>query len=168
MAIKFDIGEGLHNPGFRNRRAAMRQSEELRNRVFMKYQALVGTVYKNNLAARRAAIAELKDPKKHEEYWDEDTKPRRELNLTSSCFAKVIPSAGGVFLYFRSNPTKGYWYPAAGTTAGTAKRVYKLLKSKSLGRAYHDFWGAQNGAKKRITRAGNIEYDIKKFPKAPR
>ena len=80
----------------------------------------------------------------------------------------MIPSAGGVFLYFRSNPTKGYWYPAAGTTAGTAKRVYKLLKSKSLGRAYHDFWGAQNGAKKRITRAGNIEYDIKKFPKAPR
>ena len=132
----------------------MRQTEAQRDQVFAKYQSLVGTVYKNSLAARRAAQAELKDPKKTPEYWNEDTKPRKTLHITSSCFAKVVPSAGGVFLYFRSNPEKAYFYPAAGTTAETAERVYALVKSRSLGRAYHRYWGAQNGAKKVMSKSG--------------
>lgn len=156
MAIQFDADNVLHNHSFnwRNRRAAMRQTEAQRDQVFAKYQALVGTVYKNSLAARRAANAELNDPKKTPEYWNEDTKPRKTLHITSSCFAKVVPSAGGVFLYFRSNPEKAYFYPAAGTTAATAERVYNLVKSKSLGKAYHKYWGAQNGARKVMSKSG--------------
>lgn len=157
MSIVFNVANNAafaNGATMRNRRAAQRQSEAMRGRVFAKYQALVGTVYKNSLAARRAAQAELNDRKKHEEYWDNDTTPRRNLNMSSSCFAKVIPSAGGVFLYFRSNPERGYFYPCAGTTAATAERVAKLLKSPSLGSAYHSYWGAQNGAKKVMSKSG--------------
>lgn len=165
--MHFEIGEGLGNGGFRNRRAARRQTEEMRSRIFAKYQDQVGTVYKNSLAARRAANAELDDKTKHPEYWDNDRYPRLELNITSSCFARAIPSNGGVFLYFRSNPDKAYFYPSAGTTAATAKRVERLVSSGSLGKAYHNYWGKQNGAKKRLTKAGNIDYGIK-FPRSPR
>lgn len=164
MAIQFNAGNVLHNYNFNyaNRRAARRQTEAQRDRVFEKYRALVGTVYKNSLAARRAAFAELRDPTKTPEYWNEDTQPRKELNITSSCFAKVIPSAGGVFLYFRSNPSKGYFYPSAGTTAATAKRVEKLVSSPSLGIAYHRYWGAQNGAKKVMSKSGrSYSYQLK-------
>lgn len=170
MSIVFNVANNAafaNGATMRNRRAAQRQSEAMRSRVFAKYQALVGTVYKNSLAARRAANAELNDRKKHEEYWNNDTTPRRTLNLSSSCFAKAIPSASGIFLYFRSNPEKGYFYPAGGTTEESAKRLYKLLSSSSPGTAYHAYWGAQNGAKKRITKAGNTEYALKRFPKAP-
>jgi hypothetical protein len=150
----------------------MRQTEEMRNKVFSKYQNLVGTIYKNSLAARRAANAELNDPKMHPEYWDNDSQPRKTLNMSSSCFAKAIPSAGGVFLYFRSNPEKAYFYPCAGTTAETAKRLSTLLKSPSIGRAYLGGWGAQNGAKKVTSKSGrSYSYklnggktlDLKKF-----
>lgn len=167
--MHFEAGNMLHNGGFNyaNRRAARRQTEDMRNRIFSKYQDLVGTVYKNSLAARRAANRELNDPTKHPEYWNDDSTPRLPLNITSSCFARVVPSNGGVFLYFRSNPEKAYFYPAAGTTAETAKRVEKLVTSPSLGQAYHQYWGQQNGAKKRITKKGNIDYGIR-FPKAPR
>lgn len=156
MAIQFNAGNVLHNYNFNyaNRRAARRQTEAQRNRVFSKYQSLVGTAFKNSLAARRAAHKELNDPMKTPEYWDNDTKPRKELHITSSCFSKVIPSAGGVFLYFRSNPNKPYFYPSAGTTAATAKRVEKLVSSPSLGIAYHNYWGAQNGAKKVMSKSG--------------
>lgn len=170
MSIVFNVANNAafaNGATMRNRRAAQRQSEAMRGRVFAKYQALVGTVYKNSLAARRAANAELNDRKKHEEYWNNDTTPRRNLNMSSSCFAKAIPSAGGIFLYFRSNPEKGYFYPAGGTTEESAKRLYKLLSSSSPGSTYHAYWGAQNGAKKRITKAGNTEYALKRFPKAP-
>ncbi len=176
MAILFDI-HGASKPGMnqytiRNRRAAQRQTEALRDKVFTKYQSLVGTVYKNSLAARRAASAELRDKDKHPEYWNEDTQPRKPLNLSSTCFAKAIPSAGGVFLYFRSNPEKAYFYPSAGTTAETAKRVENLLTQPSIGRAYLNYWGAQNGAKKVMSKSGrSYSYklkggrtlDIKKF-----
>ena len=164
MSVVFDIGDRLHNYNFnwRNRRAAMRQTEAERDRVYAKYQMLVGKRYgfPNSLAARRAADAELRNPKSHPEYWNEDTKPRRALNITSSCFARVVPSAGGVFLYFRSNPEHAYFYPCAGTTAGTAERVYELVKSKSLGRAYHRYWGAQNGAKKVVSKSGKASYKL--------
>lgn len=136
---------------FRNRRAAMRQTEEQRSRIFAKHQALVGTLYKNMLSARRAANRELDELP---EYWDEDTHPRLPLNISSSCFAQIIPSSGGVFLYFRSNPDKGYFYPSAGTKAETAKRVYDLVSSGSLGTAYHNYWGAQNGAVKKMSKSG--------------
>lgn len=171
MAVRFEVqfDTAFNNSrSMKNRKAAQRQSEAMRDRVFAKYQSLVGTVYKNSLAARRAAIAELNNPNLHEEYWDNDNEPRRPLFMSSSCFARAIPSAGGVFLYFRSNPAKGYFYPSAGTKAATAKELYKLLSAPSLGRAYHNGWGARNGAKKRITKAGNTEYAIKRFPKSPK
>ena len=157
MAIVFNVANSVpyaNGSMMRNRRAAMRQTEEMRNKVFAKYQNLVGTIYKNSLAARRAANAELNDPKMHPEYWDNDSQPRKTLNMSSSCFAKAIPSAGGVFLYFRSNPEKAYFYPCAGTTAETAKRLSTLLKSPSIGRAYLNGWGAQNGAKKVMSKSG--------------
>lgn len=157
MAIVFNVANSVpyaNGSMMRNRRAAMRQTEEMRNKVFDKYQNLVGTIYKNSLAARRAANAELNDPKMHPEYWDNDSQPRKTLNMSSSCFAKAIPSAGGVFLYFRSNPEKAYFYPCAGTTAETAKRLSTLLKSPSIGRAYLNGWGAQNGAKKVMSKSG--------------
>lgn len=144
---------------FRNRRAAMRQTEEQRSRIFAKHQALVGTLYKNMLSARRAANRELDELP---EYWDEDTHPRLPLNISSSCFAQIIPSSGGVFLYFRSNPDKGYFYPSAGTKAETAKRVYDLVSSGSLGTAYHNYWGAQNGAVKKVSKSGkSYSYKLK-------
>ena len=175
MAIVFNVANSVpyaNGSMMRNRRAAMRQTEEMRNKVFSKYQNLVGTIYKNSLAARRAANAELNDPKMHPEYWENDSQPRKTLNMSSSCFAKAIPSAGGVFLYFRSNPEKAYFYPCAGTTAETAKRVSTLLKSPSIGRAYLNGWGAQNGAKKVMSKSGrSYSYklnggktlDLKKF-----
>lgn len=164
MAIQFDAGNVLHNYNFnwRNRRAAMRQTEAQRSQVFAKYQALVGTIYKNSLAARRAANAELNDPKKTPEYWNEDTKPRKTLHITSSCFSKIVPTAGGVFLWFRSNDQKPYFYPCAGTTEATAERVYELVKSRSLGRAYHRYWGAENGARRMTNqKTGGVYYKFK-------
>ena len=161
MGIRFTPGDQLHNPGFNwaERRAAFRQTEEQRNEIFAKHQALVGTLYKNTMAARRAANSELNQLP---EYWDDDLTPRRPLNITSSCFANIIPAAGGVFLYFRSNPTKGYFYPSAGTKAETAKRVGKLVEEPSLGRAYHDYWGAQNGAQKKVSKSGkSVTYKLK-------
>lgn len=161
MGIRFTPGDQLHNPGFNwaERRAAFRQTQEQRNEIYAKHQALVGTLYKNTMAARRAANSELKQLP---EYWDEDTTPRRPLNITSSCFANIIPAAGGVFLYFRSNPTKGYFFPSAGTKAETAKRVGKLVESPSLGQAYHEYWGAQNGARKKISKSGkSVTYKLK-------
>lgn len=157
MAIVFDIvnTKAHYNVNtMQNRRASMRQTEEMRNKVFAKYQNLVGTIYKNSLAARRAANAELNDPNKHEEYWDKDTKPRKTLNMSSSCFAKIIPAAGGAFLYFRSNPEKGYFYPCGGTTASTAKRIEELMNADSIGSAYLGGWGAKNGARKVMSKSG--------------
>jgi hypothetical protein len=162
MPITFLAGNQLHNPNFKNRRAAQRQTEAERSRIFAKYQSLVGTMFKNSLAARRAANAELNNPSLHPEYWDDDTTPRLPLSLTSSCFAQVTPMAGGVMLYFRSNPSKGYFYPSGGTKAETAKRVYDLLSSPSLGQAYHSYWGAQNGAKKVTSKSGkSYSYKMK-------
>lgn len=152
--IQFYVGDHLHNPAHaaaKRSRAARRQTEEQREKIFAKYQALVGTLYKNSLAARRAANRELKEVP---EYWNEDLVPRRELNTTSSCIERVVPNAGGVFIYFRSNPSKGYFYPSAGTTAETAKRVEQLVTSPSLGRAINGAWGQQNGAQKVFSKSG--------------
>ena len=152
--IQFYVGDHLHNPAHaaaKRSRAARRQTEEQREKIFAKYQALVGTLYKNSLAARRAANRELKEVP---EYWNEDLVPRRELNTTSSCIERVVPNAGGVFIYFRSNPSKGYFYPSAGTTAETAKRVEQLVTSPSLGRAINGAWGQQNGAQRVMSKSG--------------
>lgn len=157
MAIQFNAGNVLHNYHFNyaNRRAAKRQTEAQRQAVFDRYSALVGTVYKNSLAARRAALYELNDPQLTPEYWDKDTKPRRELNITSSCIKSVTPYAGGCFIQFQnSKNNKSYFYPCAGTTAETAKRIYNLVKSRSLGTLYHNGWGSQNGAKKVMSKSG--------------
>lgn len=180
MAIQFSInkagqpGQNAVSFNYANRRAARRQTEEQRNRVFSKYQALVGTVFKNSMAARRAASKELNDPDKTPEYWNEDTKPRRELNMSSTCFSKAVPAAGGVFLYFQSNPEKGYFYPSAGTTEATAKRLERLISAGSIGGFYHSSWGKQNGAKKVMSKSGKSysyrmkgggSLDIRKFDK---
>lgn len=162
MPIVFEAGNQLHNHHFKNRRAAKRQTQAERDKVYAKYQLAVGTLFKNSMAARRAADQELRNPAVHPEYWDEDKAPRLPLSLTSSCFSRIVPAAGGVFLYFRSNPEKGYFYPSAGTTAATAERVYDLLNSRSLGRKYHAYWGAQNGATKKVSKSGkSYSYKLK-------
>lgn len=164
MGIRFTPGSGTGNAGLRNRRAAYRQTLADRERVFAKYQSLVGKRYgfANSVAARRAAEQELKNPRLHPEYWDEDNVPRQNMNLNSSCFANIIPAAGGVFLYFRSNPSKGYFYPSAGTTEETAKRVAQLVTSPSMGGAYNGYWGAQNGARKKYSKSGkSVTYTLK-------
>ena len=165
MAIVFNIATSVpyaNGSMMRNRRAAMRQTEEMRNKVYAKYQSLVGKRYgfANSMAARRAANEELNNPKLHPGYWDNDTQPRKTPNMSSRRFEKGIPTAGGVFLYFRSKPEKGYFYPCAGTTAGTAERLAKLLKSQSIGRAYLNGWGAQNGAKKVVSKSGKASYQL--------
>lgn len=160
MAIRFHIDNDIaFSNHIRNRRASRRQTDEQRDQIFAKHRALVGTLYKNLLAARRGAQRELKELP---EYWDEDTTPRRELNLSSTCFENIIPVAGGVMMYFRSNPSKGYFYPSAGTVAETAKRVADLLSKQSIGHSYHSYWGAQNGARKVVSKSGkSVSYKLK-------
>ena len=175
MAIRFELNNNTaHNSGFRNRRASMRQTEDMRNAIFAKYQALVGMQFRNTAEARRAALNELGNPELHPEYWDEDQTPRQTLNLSSTCFARAVPAAGGVFLYFQSNPTKGYFYPSAGTTAETAKRVADLFAHGSVGKYYHAAWGKVNGARKKVSKSGKSysyrlrgggSLDLKKFDK---
>ena len=81
------------------------------------------------------------------------------------------------FPVFPQQSSKGYFYPAAGTTAETAKRVEQLVSSPSLGQAYHNYWGAQNGARKVTSKSGkSYSYklkggktlDISKFDKMSR
>ena len=174
MPITFSLGGAKGNAGFRNRRAAQRQTEAMRAKVFDKYRMLVGTPFgpKNMMEAHRRAASELNNRDIHPEYWDDDRSPRLPLSLSSSCFSQVTPIAGGVMLYFRSNPTKGYFYPSAGTKEDTAKRVYDLFSHGSIGRYYNAYWGAQNGATKRVSKSGkNVSYklrggktlDLKKF-----
>lgn len=163
MPIHFNVAVdkkygNFTNFRYANRRAARRQTEEQREKIFAKYQALVGTTFRNMGAARRAAQAELRQLP---EYWDEDTTPRRELNIASSCFARIVPSAGGVFIYFRSNPEKGYYYPAAGTKEGTARQVEKLVTAPSLGQAYWHSWRKRNAAPKVIGKDGSSYYRLK-------
>lgn len=155
MSIRFDVGNGSGNRfSFKNRRAAYRQTQAERNNVYAKYQALVGTLFKNSMAARRAADAELRDPKQHPEYWDNDQVPRLPLRNTSTCVDALVPAAGGVFIYFKSNPSKGYFYPSAGTTEGTAERIGELLTSTSIGESLNGGWGAQNGAARKYSKSG--------------
>lgn len=165
MPITFSVSNGSGNRfNMANRRAAQRQTEQMREKVFDKYRMLVGTPYgpRNMMDAHRKAVSELNDPRIHPEYWDNDSTPRLPLSLSSSCFAQVTPVAGGVMLYFRSNPSKGYFYPSAGTKEETAKRVYQLLSSGSMGGAYNSYWGAQNGAKRKYSKSGkSYSYKLK-------
>jgi hypothetical protein len=108
-------------------------------------------LYRTNAQARKAANDELKQLP---EYWNEDSTPRRELNIASSCFQRIVPAAGGVFLYFRSNPEKGYFYPAGGTTEATAKQVAKLVEAPSLGQAYWHTWAKRNAAPRVYSKSG--------------
>jgi hypothetical protein len=146
--IRFDIGAGADNSGFNyaNRRAAWRQTEEQREQIRQKYNRLIGTLYRTPMQANDAAERELDSL---EEYWDEDRVPRRPLNITSDMFSSIVPMAGGAMLYFRSNPSKGYFYPSAGTVPETAKRVSELVTSPDLEKAFTNYWAAMNGGLKR-------------------
>lgn len=163
-SIIFNVASDSHNNSTFNwaeRRAAFRQTEEQRNRVFSKYQALVGTVFKNSMAARRAANKELNDRDKTPEYWDDDTAPRRSITPSSSAIKNIRTFAGGCFIQFKGNgPSreKWYWYPCAGTKEATAKRVGKMLTSNSIGKYYNSVFRGQNAMGTRITKAGNKEY----------
>lgn len=145
--IRFDIGAGADNSGFNyaNRRAAWRQTEEQRELIRQRYNALVGTLYRTPMQANEAAERELDSL---EEYWDEDRVPRRPLNITSNMFSSIVPMAGGAMLYFRSNPSKGYFYPSAGTVPETAKRVAELVSSPDLEKAFTNYWSLMNGGRK--------------------
>lgn len=159
--ITFNVASDAHNNATFNwaeRRAAFRQTEERRNAVYAKHQALVGTLYKNMNSARRAANAELKELP---EYWDDDTTPRRDISPSSSAIENIRTFAGGCFIQFKGkgpSHAKWYWYPCAGTKAATAKRVGKMLTSDSIGKYYNSVFRAQNAMGTRITKAGNKEY----------
>lgn len=156
MSIVFSLSPIPGNGSFKNRRAAQRQTEEQRERVFEKYRAMIGMPYgpRNSLVAHRMASEELRNKNLYPEYWDDDTEPRLPLALSSSCFSRVVPIAGGVMMYFRSNPEKGYFYPCAGTKAQTAERLYDLFSHGSIGKYYHSSWGAANGARKVMSKSG--------------
>lgn len=136
--ISFDLAnvKGVNTINFANRKAARRQTQEQRDIVFAKYNALVGTMYRNQYEARMAALQELSDPQKTPEYWNEDVEPRLPLNLSSSMLAKVQPALGGAFISFHSNPGKMYWYPGGGI-AETARRVEELVTAPDVGRMFN-------------------------------
>lgn len=144
--IRFDFGPGGTNAyNYANRRAAARQTQQQRDLIHQQYQSLVGRMFPNAFAARMAeekALSELP------EYWNEDTKPRLPLNLQSEMLSAIVPSSGGAFLYFRSNPGKGYFYPCGAGTAETAKRVEQLVTSPDIEKAYAGWWGRMNGKRR--------------------
>lgn len=160
-SIIFNVASDAHNNSTFNwaeRRAAFRQTEEQRNRIFAKHQALVGTLYKNMMSARRAANAELNQLP---EYWDDDTSPRRSITPSSSAIKNIRAFAGGCFIQFKGNgpsSSKWYWYPCAGTKDATAKRIGKMLTSHSIGKYYNSEFRARNAMSTRISKAGNKVY----------
>jgi len=140
--IQFNLSNAQGNAvNWANRLAARRQTEEQRNAVFRKYQAMVGTIFRDNYMARQTAIAELGNPELTPEYWDEDLVPRKPLNLSSSMLASIRPAMGGAFVTYHSNPSKQYWQPGAGTTAATAKRIESLLLSPDIGKMFRQRGG---------------------------
>lgn len=162
--MKFEVrNRSRNNATFKwnNQRAAKRQTEAQRSRIFAKHQALVGIVYRNGLAARRAALAELK---KLPEYWDEDKYPRRVINPSSSAVASIRPAYGAVYVAFKSNPGKEYYYPVGlGTKELSAKAAQKLVTSPSIGKAMHNWFGPQHALKTHRTKKGNIAYNGRIF-----
>lgn len=146
MSIRFELGPGGTNAfNYANRRAAARQTQAQRDAIYQKYQRLVGRMFPNQYVANVAAEQELKQLP---EYWDEDTQPRLPLNLQSEMLSSIVPSSGGVFIYFRSNPGKGYYYPAGASTAETAKRVEQLVTSPDIEKAYAGWWAKMNGGRR--------------------
>ena len=133
--ISFDFGNGESNAvNFANRLAARRQTESQRDAVFAKYRTLyAGNPYLSNMLAERELDS-------IPEYWDNDVQPRLPLNPTSSMIMRVEPRMGGAFIYFRSNPSKPYWYPAGGTTEATAKKVEELVLSPDVEKHFVRFW----------------------------
>lgn len=136
--ISFNFGLGdINAVNFANRLAARRQTEEQRAQIRAKYLALVGSMFPNTFAANRAAEHELDTIP---EYWDNDNQPRLPLNPTSTMISRIEPRMGGAFIYFRSNPSKAYFYPAGGNTAATAKKVEQLVISPDVEKHFHAFW----------------------------
>lgn len=162
-AMVFNVSGSAHdNASFNwaNRLAARRQSEAMRSRIFAKYQSMVGTIYKNSLAARRAAQAELKDPDKHKEWWDGDTSPRKPITPSSSAVASIEPAYGAVWVAFKSNPSKKYYYPVGmGTAELAAKAAEKLVTAPSIGKAINGSWGAAHALGSHKSKAGNTVYE---------
>ena len=136
--IAFNFGHGDTNAvNFANRLAARRQTEQQREQIRAKYMALVGSLYPSRYAANVAAERELDSIP---EYWDNDLEPRLPLNPTSSMISKIEPRLGGAFIYFKSNPAKAYFYPGAGTTAATAKKVEQLVLAPDVEKHFTAFW----------------------------
>lgn len=136
--ISFNFGLGNINAvNYANRLAARRQTEEQRAQIRAKYLALVGTRFPNAFSANRAAELELDTIP---EYWDNDNQPRLPLNPTSTMISRIEPRMGGAFIYFRSNPSKAYFYPVSGNTAATAKKVEQLVISPDVEKHFHAFW----------------------------
>lgn len=133
--ISFDFGKNDSNlVNYANRLAARRQTDEQREAVFARYRQLYAT---NPYLARVMADKELDSIP---EYWDDDVQPRLPLNPTSSMIMRIEPRMGGAFVYFRSNPSKPYFYPAGGTTASTAKKVEQLVLSPDVEKHFTQFW----------------------------
>lgn len=136
--ISFNFGLGdINAVNYANRLAARRQTEEQRAQIRAKYLALVGSMFPNTFTANRAAEHELDTIP---EYWDNDNQPRLPLNPTSTMISRIEPRMGGAFIYFRSNPSKAYFYPASGNTAATAKKVEQLVISPDVEKHFHVFW----------------------------
>jgi hypothetical protein len=136
--ISFNFGLGdINAVNYANRLAARRQTEEQRAQIRAKYLALVGSRFPSTFAANAAADRELDSIP---EYWDNDSQPRLPLNPTSTMISRIEPRMGGAFIYFRSNPSKGYFYPAGGSTAATAKKVEQLVISPDVEKHFQMFW----------------------------
>lgn len=160
----FEVNNRSHNNAtFKriNQRAAARQTEEQRQAIFDKYERLVGKAFKNRNAARRAAMQELKSIP---EYWDEDQTPRRPLKPSSSAIASIQPYAGAVFVAFKSNPSKKYYYPVGmGTAETAAKAAEELVTADSIGKFMSSTWRHQHALPTKRTKKGNLQYQGKIF-----
>lgn len=166
--MKFNVESHEHNNATFNRTnqdAAQRQTEALRQKVYEKYERMIGKGkgVKNMLSARRLAAKELK---LLPQYWDEDKVPRREITPSSSAVASIRPWAGAVYVAFKSNPSKEYYYPVGmGTAETAAKAAEKLVTDESIGKAMHNWFSPQHALKKKWSKSGkSYSYTGKIFP----
>lgn len=144
-----------------NREATQRQTDALRSKIFKKWERKIGKdpTVRNLNSARRKAQQELKTIP---QYWDGDETPRRVIKPSSSAVASIRPYAGAVFVAFKSNPSKEYYYPKGmGTTESAAIGAEKLVTADSIGKAINGTWGKAHALKKKVLKSGNIQYSGK-------
>ena len=82
-----------------------------------------------------------------------DTKPKKDLNASSSAVSevKILPGTNNIAIRF-NNKGKTYTYDGGGSIENAAKAVMELLNSPSIGRALNRYdggsWGSVHSLKK--------------------